>query len=460
MAPSTETLSVKKLAIRGAIWTIIGFGASNLLRFGSNLILTRLLAPELFGLMALVYAFITGLHMFSDMGTGVSIIQNKRGDEPAFLNTAWTIQAIRGFVIWIGCLFLAHFVAYVYQDSRFLWLLPVVGLNTVISGFNCTAIFTLNRHLSIKKIALFELSGQLIGTTVMITWAFFHRSVWALVVGNLMSSIYQLIMSYRLNEGKPNRFTWDRSAARELLSFGIWIFITTAITFFGEQADRLILGKVLINDLGETAGLAFLGVYGIALTFAELPRAVTAVLNGKVLMPAFSRIVDQPRPQIRAKLGRKRKFVLVLMAFGIALIVCLGDVIIKILYDDRYIQASWMLPILALGLWPRLMCNTNEALLFAIGRPQYTAAANLTRFLCTASGIYVGYALFGFPGAVIGIALNDLFYHLVINWGLWREGLGDMKQDILATGVLFSILTILLGLRYQLGYGLPIDNMF
>jgi O-antigen/teichoic acid export membrane protein len=460
MAPSTETSSVKKLAIRGAIWAIIGFGASNLLRFGSNLILTRLLAPELFGLMGLVYAFITGLHMFSDTGIGVSIIQNKRGDEPAFLNTAWTIQVIRGFVIWVGCLFLAHLVASIYKDSRFLWLLPVVGLNTVISGFNCTALFTLNRHLSIKKVALFELSGQMIGTTVMITWALFHRSVWALVIGNLASTIYQLIISYRLGQGKPNRFMWDKSAARELLSFGVWIFITTAITFFGEQADRLILGKVLINNLGETAGLGLLGVYGVALTFAELPRAVTAVLNGKVLMPAFSRIVDQPRPQIRAKLGRKRKFVLALMAFGIAVMACWGDVIIKVLYDERYIQASWMLPILALGLWPRLLCNTNEALLFAIGRPQYTAGANFTRFVWTASGIYVGYSLFGFPGAVIGIALNDLFYHLVINWGLWREGLGDMKQDVLATGVLLSALTILLSLRYSLGYGLPIDDMF
>lgn len=82
--------SLKKLAIRGMVWTVAGYGASQILRLGSNLILTRLLFPELFGLMTLVNIFITGLHLFSDIGVGPSIIQNKRGDDPVFLNTAWT----------------------------------------------------------------------------------------------------------------------------------------------------------------------------------------------------------------------------------------------------------------------------------------------------------------------------------------------------------------------------------
>ena len=68
--------SLKKLAIRGTIWTIVGYGASQILRFGSNLILTRLLFPKLFGLMALLNTFIIGLHLFSDIGIGTIIIQN------------------------------------------------------------------------------------------------------------------------------------------------------------------------------------------------------------------------------------------------------------------------------------------------------------------------------------------------------------------------------------------------
>ena len=73
---------------RGLSWTVVGFSASQVLRFAANLALTRLLFPDAFGLMALVQVFVTGLVMFSDVGLGQSVMQNKRGDEDDFLNTA------------------------------------------------------------------------------------------------------------------------------------------------------------------------------------------------------------------------------------------------------------------------------------------------------------------------------------------------------------------------------------
>ena len=71
------------------------------MRLGSNLILTRLLVPEAFGTMALVNALVMGLTMFSDMGTGPAIQKCAHGDEPEFLDTVWSVQAIRGGVLWL-----------------------------------------------------------------------------------------------------------------------------------------------------------------------------------------------------------------------------------------------------------------------------------------------------------------------------------------------------------------------
>ncbi len=455
MTSSAESPSLDKLARRGAIWTVGAFGASSLLRFGSNLILTRLLMPELFGLMALTYVFISGLHMFSDVGVGVSIIRHKRGDEQDFLNTAWTIQVIRGAVLWIACLLLAYPASLVYQEPRMLWLLPVVGLNTVIAGFNCTSIYTLNRRLAVKEIALFELSGQVVATIVIIIWAWIHPSIWALVAGGLATALYQLALSRRFSRqvGKNslNRFGWEKGAAREILSFGAWIFLSTAVTFFAEQADKLILGKVL--------GLSLLGVYGVALTFADLPRSVTLALCGKVILPALSLISDQPRPVIRTKLIRKRRPLLIALAFGLAVMASYGDLIIKLLYDSRYHQAAWMLPLLTVGIWPRLLCSTIEPILMSIGRPQYIAAANLSRFICTVFGIWLGYSLFQIPGAVIGVALNDLCYYCVIGYGLRQEGFSAFKEDAMATGLLICTLALLGSVRYALGFGTSIDTM-
>src|ERR687885_208624 len=113
--------SLKNQALRGTVWTIAGYGASQVLRLGSNIILTRLLLPEFFGLMNLVNVFIIGLHLFSDVGLGPSVVQNKRGDDPDFLNTAWTIQVGRGIILWICSLILAWPVSQFYNEPQLLW---------------------------------------------------------------------------------------------------------------------------------------------------------------------------------------------------------------------------------------------------------------------------------------------------------------------------------------------------
>src|SRR5690554_6229289 len=89
-------------AARGSVWTILGFGGAQAIRLVSNLILARLLFPEAFGLMALVMLLIVGLSLFSDIGIEQSIMRNPRGEERAFLDTAWTMQVARGWVLWLA----------------------------------------------------------------------------------------------------------------------------------------------------------------------------------------------------------------------------------------------------------------------------------------------------------------------------------------------------------------------
>jgi len=442
--------SVKQLAVRGAVWTIASYGLSQVLRLGSNLILTRLLVPEMFGLMSLVYVFITALHLFSDVGIGTSLIQNKRGEEPDFLNTAWTLQVCRGVILWFCTLLLAAPIAHLYQQPQFLWLIPVVGLGTVISGFNSTSVFTLNRNMAFGQLAIFELSGQLIGIVVMIVWAWLSPTIWAILMGSFASQILQLVWSHYWNSGSPNRLIWNQEVVKEILSFGKWIFVSTALTFFAEQADRLILGKLLTLDL--------LGVYGVALNLADIPRSITLALSGKVMFPAITKLVDQPRSILRAKIIKNRQPILIAFAVGLTLLVSFGDVAIKILYDDRYIQAAWMLPILALGIWPRVLCNTGiESALFALGKIQYPAFGQFLRFLWTTIGLWLGFSTAGLLGAIIAVALNDLGFYAAISYGLWREKVNCLLQDLQATLLLFGLIAAVLTTRYCLGFGLPID---
>jgi O-antigen/teichoic acid export membrane protein len=147
---TTESESLTGRATRGATWAVLGFATSQVLRLGGNLILTRLLFEEAFGLMALVQVVQQGLGLFSDIGIGPSIVQNKRQDD-AFLNTAFTLQAARGVVLTLVGVALGQPVAAFYGEPELAYLLPFVSLTAFIAGFNSTRVFTLSRELSLGR---------------------------------------------------------------------------------------------------------------------------------------------------------------------------------------------------------------------------------------------------------------------------------------------------------------------
>ncbi len=447
-----SSLTLKKLAIRGTVWTLIGYGLSQCLRLGANLCLTRLLVPEMFGLMALVNVFILGLTLFSDIGIAPSIIQHNRGDEPDFLNTAWTLQIIRGFFLWLCCLLLAFPVAKFYGEPKLSWLIPIVGFTTVISGFNSTALFTLKRKINLGKLTVFELGIQLSSLSIMLIWAWFHRSIWALVVGNLVSEFLKTIVSHRLIPGNHNRLAWEQKAIADILAFGKWIFASTAMTFLAAQADRIILGKLLTFQL--------LGIYNIALIFADLPKMVMMKIGNQVIFPVISRQVSLPRQHLREKILQKRMLILMAATPLLAILAGFGDFLILELYDERYQDAAWMLPILALGIWPNLLTVTMSPSLLAIGQPLYAAWGNFFKFCYMVIALPVGFSFLGVPGAVIVVAFNDFLFYAAVSYGLWREKLTAIAQDIQATVLLIGLITLILLGRHLCGFGLILPLSF
>ncbi|MBW4646357.1 MAG: oligosaccharide flippase family protein [Goleter apudmare HA4340-LM2] len=441
--------SIKKLAIRGAVWTIVGYGTSQILRFGCNLILTRLLIPEFFGIMAIVNTLQVGLELFSDLGIGQSIIRNKRGDDPVFLNTAWTLQVIRGFFIWMICLLITWPATQFYGDPRFFWLIPIVGLSSIFGGFSSTSWHTLNRRMELDKATLFELAVQVLSLSLLIFLAWLYPSVLALAVGAVSSSILRMVGTHWLNIKSPNRFAWDQESLGELISFGKWMFLATALMFLAEQVDRLILGKLLSFQM--------LGVYTIAYTLANLPREVIKHLSYRVIFPTVSSQIELPPASLRDKILPQRRLILFGFAVFLAVLVSIGDLIISTLYDQRYTQATWMMPILCSGVWFSILFYTTSPILLAIDKPIYAAQSNLFRFLMIALGLPIAFTLTGTLGVIIVIALSDLPLYVVNLYGLWREKLLFVAQDMQATLFFIGILASLILIRNFLGFGLPIS---
>jgi O-antigen/teichoic acid export membrane protein len=441
--------SIKKLAIRGAVWTIAGYGTSQILRFGGNLILTRLLIPEYFGLMALVNTLRAGIELFSDLGIGQSIVNNKKGDEPAFLNTAWTLQVIRGVVIWLFCLLLTFPIAKFYNDDRLIWLIPIMAFSSVIDGFASTSLHTLQRRIDLGKLTRFDLLVQILTLATFIIWTWLTRNILALALGVLAGALYRTVGSFWLIRGYSNRFAWEPDAFKELLSFGRWMFMASAVTFLNDQADRLILGKLLSFQI--------LGVYTIAYTLACVPKEIIKHLSYRVIFPTISNHVDLPRVNLRAKILRQRRLLLAGFAIFLAALVTVGDLVIAVLYDKRYSEATWMMPILCCGVWFSMLFHTISPALLAIGKPLYSAQSNLAGFAMILLGLPFAFFHFGIVGAIIVIALSDMPLYLVNLYGLAREKFSSFAQDIQATAFFIAVLVLFLLIRNYLGFGLPIQ---
>src|SRR6266571_1268363 len=147
--PTLNRISLKRKILNAGVWSLAGYGLSQAIRFGSNLLMTRLLVPEMFGVMAIATTVMVGLAMFSDVGLKQSVIQSKRGNDPDFLNTAWVIQILRGFVLWVFaiCVSLLIFLAdrigmvpkdTVYADPILPYVIAILSITAVIGGFQST----------------------------------------------------------------------------------------------------------------------------------------------------------------------------------------------------------------------------------------------------------------------------------------------------------------------------------
>ena len=447
--------ALESRALKGTYYIVFFYGVNLGMGFLGSIILTRLFAPELFGLMTLMTTISVGLALFSHIGLEDSVIQNPRGDEEPFLNTVWTIQVLRGIGLWLVMVIVAWPVAHFY-DQRLLWLLPFVGFASVISGFCSPGLLSLSRHLGVARSSLLELACQFTQYSVAISWAFFDRTIRALVVARLVSELVRMFLSYRIAKGgvKP-RFVLERDALRSLLTFGRWILIGTAITFLANQSDRLILPKLLPKSMA----FQVLGVYGIAFSLSDLPRRIITMFSSKVGFPFIARFVHQPRPEFRKVLLKYRMMVLAAGAIMLTCTICVGDIFILHVYKRPYHGAAWMIAIFGLGLWHTILYSTTSPAIMSLQKSHYNALANLLYFVALVSLLPVGYSYFGMVGAVTAVAIGDLPMYIVNVYASYKEGLGMLRQDGLMTLFFLGTLAVGFAIRHTFGFALPFPGI-
>tara|TARA_R110001606_G_scaffold395664_2_gene568564 strand:- start:197164 stop:198507 length:1344 start_codon:yes stop_codon:yes gene_type:complete len=411
--------SLKQRASQSANWVVFGHLSSQFIRLGGNLILTRLLVPEMFGVMAMVTVILGGLAMFSDVGLLQNIVQSKKGEEPDYLNTAWTIQIIRGFLIFILALIMSCGLYWLrqagYLDSQNVYsnvqlpsILAVVSITAVISGFNSIYMLVFNRKLMMTKLILIELFSQLVGLVIILIWAWYQRDIWALVFGGLVSVTVKLYLSHTIDFGGKCRLQWNSDAAHEIIHFGKWIFLSSVLGFMLNQGDRLILGGLISPEL--------LGVYTIAFFLANALKDVFSKLLSSIFFPVLSDIVRNNPHQVEDAYYKIRLKIDLVTMSSAGFLFSFGSVIVDFLYDSRYEEAGWMLQVLSLSLIS-IGFMLADQLFMSYGKPKYSSISIAIMVITMYIFVPVSYIYYGLHGAILSIAINPalkIFISMII----------------------------------------------
>jgi Membrane protein involved in the export of O-antigen and teichoic acid len=425
---------------------MMGYVAGYGLRLVSSLIMTRLLVPEMFGVMAVATVVQVVASMLCDVGLRQAVIQNRRGDQQIFLDTAFTLQVIRGVVIWAACALCAVVIGLaaaegwfaidsVYAAQQLPAIIIAMSFSSVILGFQSTKSMTSDRHLNQRQLAIVELASQAVGLAVAIIIGYMTRSIWSFVISTLVAAVVNVILTHVYLPGPNNRIRMEREAAYELLRFGRWILVSSLFTVLAANGDRILLA----GWIDPTT----LGLYVLAFNLILMIEGGGGRLFWSVATPAFSKIAAEEPEAIRSAYYRAR------LSFDVVFVGCAGilygggEAIVGILYDPRYASAGHILQILSFSLLLSRYGLAN-ALFLAIGCPQNLGLINGVKTATLFIAIPVANHFFGFEGALWAIALHGVVILPIIFVLNRRHGLNNFGFE--AAVLLFWPVGYLLGI--------------
>jgi O-antigen/teichoic acid export membrane protein len=407
-----------------AFWVFGGYGAGQFIRLGSNLILTRLLVPEMFGLMALVHAILLGISLLSDVGVRDSIINTSGVSKGRFLHTAWTLQFIRGLTIFAFVCLGAPFFEQYFEYADLSLLLQVCAISIVINSLSSVNRFVLEKNLEFRPQICIEVFASLMSALSMLIFAYCYGGVWSLVVGTLVQSVCSTLLTNTVLPGKRMRLDIEWESAKNIIHLGKWIFLSTAATYVTFQGDRLILAKSI--------SASEFGVYSIAAIFGYVLKDVVANVSSKMLMPIYRQIVEK-REGLHKML--KARFLLLFVVFVVAFFLsALGEWLIRFLYDERYYSAGWVLQWLVFAgllysfddtIRGFLMANRDSFHGFCVQLLKGSLLLSLALWLAPLHGIM---------GVLLAMALTPLLSIPYLMYVLHQHGYRWYFLDFLALG--------------------------
>lgn len=361
------------------------------------LILARLLTPSDFGLFGIVMLALTTLDTFSQTGISAALVQ-RRGDIRPFIGTAWTIQIVRGIVLAVLLYVAAPAVAAFFNEPAVTGLLRFVTLVLLAQGLVSTGIVSFTRDLDFRRSFIFEVLSGGLSLAAGVILAYRLRSPWALVWANLVGATARVVLSFLLSPIRP-KLELKREQAGELFAFGKWMSGYAMATWFWQNIDRLVLGRML--------GAGSLGVYQMAQRIASMPVSEVAIASMGVSLPAYARIQNEKERLARSFLDTVEMTMSIVAPLAAFLVLAAPDVVQGLL-GEQWVAAVVPLQILSIGALFTALDAAATPLLVAVGKPKIEFWKNAVRSAAVGLIIVPLTARYGLVGACLSFVIGSL----------------------------------------------------
>ena len=272
-----------KHLLLGSAWMIGARWATRLIGLVSTMILARLLAPEDFGLIAMVMLAYGLLETISYAGVDLALMR-AGADSREHYDTAWTVQIMQGCFIAALMLLASPYIAAYFSEPRLVQVIYFVAPRAVIDCLQNIGVVAFRKELDFAKEFRFTLYNKLLNFCFVIAAALWFQNYWALVLGALTASIIGVVTSYVMHPYRP-RLSLARIT--EIWSFSQWLIISRIGSFLNRKCDEFIVG----GAVGTTA----MGNYHVAGELATLPSIELVMPIRRAMFPSLAKMMGQPQ---------------------------------------------------------------------------------------------------------------------------------------------------------------------
>lgn len=415
-------------------WTLVSVGIRYALKILGNLALARMLSPDDFGLAAIVMSVVTGIEAITDVGTKPALIRSHRTDDD-WLDTAWTLGLVRGAGITVLIALCSVPIADFFGDERLAPLIATTALMSFLVGLNSVAAIIHIRNLDVKRLTIIDTASAVISYVVMLGWAYFSPSAWALISGALVSTSAFAFASWFWLTPRRVRLTWDPEVIRELLNFGKWVFLSSIAGFIIVQGDRIGVGKLV--------GIAAVGVYSIGQTWSYALRALIGMVLSRIYLPIVSEL-HRRLDDFALKIVMMRRTVIAALIIPFSFGAAFAQPLIGLLYPEEFEGAGKIMQVLVVGGWFATLESLYNDQLMAKGEPAWLFAAQALSIV----GMGIAFIL------MFGNSFNALSFAYIFSGGAAIRGIALLiaaeRESLLRIFPDLSLTAIFLGLLYIL----------